>query len=192
MIENFLRRPATAIEWAADAVRVLAVLGVVVAAFGWGVTALGITALTLPALVLPRVLGVIAWFDLLYSVTVIVAAWSNVLDLYRGIAGWDLLVHFAATGVLAGMLFVLLERTRVVAPGSTHPAAGRRRVPLVIVTALGLAIASVWEMFEWLAKNYVSDEVYVTYDDTIGDMVFGGAGALVMAGVLLVVRVDRD
>ncbi|WP_203137169.1 DUF2238 domain-containing protein [Microbacterium sp. JZ31] len=181
MIERFLRPPATPGEWIADAVRVLGVVSVFVAGFGWDLTDAGIIAIGLPALVLPRFLGVRAGFDILYGISVLVASWSNVLGLYRSVPGWDLLVHFECTGVLALMLFVLAARTGVVpgGVGAGQPA----RVPIVLVGMTGLAISAVWEMIEWFGYTFVSDAIYVAYVDTIGDMAAGGLGAL-LAGVI--------
>lgn len=181
MIARFLRPPATPGEWIADAVRVLGIVSVLVAGIGWSPTDAGIVAIGLPALVLPRFLGVRAGFDILYGVSVLVAAWSNVLGLYRSVPGWDLIVHFACTGVLALMLFVLAARTGVV-PGGLD-AVPPARVPIVLVGMTGLAISAVWEMIEWFGYTFVSDAIYVAYVDTIGDMAAGGLGAL-LAGVI--------
>ena len=90
MIERFLRPPATGAEWVADALRVLGLVSVFVAGFGWTATDAGVLAFTLPALVLPRFVGARAGFDIVFCLTVLAAAWSNVIDLYRTVPGWDL------------------------------------------------------------------------------------------------------
>lgn len=182
MKEDFLRPPRTAAEWTADALRAVGVLAVVAAAIWLKPTDAGIAALALPALMLPRMMGLKPWFDVAACVTVLVAAWSNVFDLYRTITGWDLLLHCLCTGVLAIVLAVVLERTGVVA--LTRDSGARARTPLVLLPLLALAISAVWEMVEWVGWAFLSDEIFVTYQDTIGDMVFGGLGGIV-AGVLL-------
>lgn len=181
MIARFLRRPTGVTEWAADTLRAVGVLSVAVAALGWTITDAGILALALPALFLPRFLGVRAGFDLGYGITVLVAAWSNVLDLYRTVEGWDLVVHFACTGVIALVLYVLAVRLRVVG----HPGGGElpARIPLTVVPVTGLAISAVWEMIEWAGYTFVSEDIFVAYVDTIGDMAAGGLGAIA-AGVV--------
>lgn len=189
LVENFLRPPRGAGEVAADAVRVLGLVGVVVALIGWEVTDAGIVALALPALVVPRFLAVRASFDIVYGITVIVAAWSNVLDLYRSVPGWDLVMHLVCTGVLAAMTYLGLARLRVVpAPSAPDFLA---RTGIVVTLAIGLAYCVVWEIIEWLGKNFVSDEIYVTYDDTIGDMAIGGVGSLIAGLVVARIRLDR-
>ena len=187
---SFLRRPSSPGDYLADGVRVAGLLSVVAAFIWWDVTDAGVLALALPALLVPRLAWVLPWFDIVYGITVLAAAWSNVLDLYRTIAGWDLLLHFVCTGVIAAMAYLVLARLNVVtAPRS---ASFLRRTPLVVVTALGLAASALWEMVEWLGYTFVSGDIFVGYNDTIGDMAVGGLGA-VLAGVLVAfVRLERD
>lgn len=181
MIERFLRPPSSPGEWFADALRVVGLLSVFVAGFGWTPTDAGVVAFTLPALVLPRFLGARAGFDIVFCGTVLVAAWSNVIDLYRTVPGWDLLIHVVCTGVLAMMLYVLAARTGVV-PGVLR-ARPPARIPIVFITATGLAISAVWEMVEWAGYTFITAEIFVDYVDTIGDMAAGGLGAL-LGGII--------
>ena len=187
MKHDFLRPPATLGDWLADVLRVIGVLGVIAAAIWLKPTDAGIAALALPALMLPRMLGLAAWFDVTACATVLVAAWSNVFDLYRSVTGWDLVLHFLCTAVLAVIAAVILTRTGVVSLVAAVDGSGpplRRRTPVVLVPLVALAISAVWEMIEWLGWRYLSDDIFVTYQDTIGDMVMGGLGG-VAAGVLL-------
>ncbi|MFS0867219.1 hypothetical protein AB3M83_07780 [Microbacterium sp. 179-B 1A2 NHS] len=186
MIDDFLRRPHTITEWAADGIRILGILSVLVAFVWLTPTDAGILALALPALMVPRFAGARAGFDLGYGAAVVIATWSNVLDLYRTVAGWDLVMHFVTTGMIAAMAYLVLRRTRVV-PGPDAPA----RVPIVLVTTIGLAVCVVWEVIEWAGKTFVTDEIFVTYQDTIGDMIVGGAGGLVAAVAVSLVRIER-
>lgn len=182
MKENFLRPPHSVADYAADALRLVGVLCVVAAAIWSTPTDAGILALALPALMLPRMLGMRAWIDITVCATVLVAAGSNVLDLYRMVTGWDLVVHFVCTGVIAATGYVLLARVRVV---PAQDAAGyTRRTAIVICTLLGLAASAVWEMIEWAGRTFITAEIFVTYQDTIADMAVGGVGAL-LAGVVV-------
>jgi hypothetical protein len=182
VIEDFLRKPRGGTAVAADVVRVLGLLSVVVAAVWWSATDAGVLALVLPALLLPRFIAARPLFDLVYGIVLLVAAWSNVFDLYTTISWWDLAVHLACTGVVAAMIFLLLTRVEII----TTPATGTvsAAVPIVLTTLIGLAASAVWEMIEWLGKAFVSDDIFVAYDDTIADMAVGGLGA-VLAGVAL-------
>ncbi|MDQ1216879.1 hypothetical protein [Microbacterium arborescens] len=181
MIENFLRPPRTTSAVVADAVRLCGLLSVVVAALWFELTDAGILAFALPALVAPRFVGVRPGFDIVCGVTVLVAAWSNVVDLYRSVPSWDIPVHLVCTGVLAALAYIAAARVGIVPlPGA---AGFRARTGLVVTTAFGLAFAALWEIVEWIGKVFV-DLILVTYDDTIGDMAVGGLGALI-AGILV-------
>lgn len=189
MKEDFLRPPRTTSEWTADGLRVLGTLGVVVAAIWWDPTDAGIAALATPALMLPRALGMRGGFDAAACAIVLTAAWSNVFDLYTSVPGWDLLLHLLCTGLLAIITALVLTRTEVAR--ITRGSGVRARTPLVLLPLIALALSAVWEMVEWLGKAYLSDDIFVTYQDTIGDMLFGGLGGL-LAGLLLSrVQVER-
>lgn len=188
MYASLKRPPRSVTEWLADAVRAAAIVIVIVSLFTLPFTDFAVLSMSLPAVMLSRMIGLRSGLDLVTCVTVFVAAGSNVLDLYRAWTGWDLIVHLACTGVLAAVALVLLDDTGVVAP------TGRRRTPIVVATIAGLALSAVWEMVEWFGYRFITDAIFVTYDDTIGDMIAGGAGALI-AGVLAsrfsLTRADR-
>lgn len=181
MIENFLRPPRTMSALVADAVRLCGLLSIVVAALWFELTDAGILAFALPALVAPRFVGVRPSFDIACGVTVLIAAWSNVVDLYRSVPSWDIPVHLVCTGVLAALAYIAAARVGIVPlPGA---AGFRRRTGLIVTSAFGLAFAALWEIVEWVGKAFV-DSILVTYDDTIGDMAVGGVGAMI-AGILV-------
>lgn len=189
MRENFLRRPHGVAECTADALRVLGVLSVLVAAIWSSLTDAGILALALPVLMVPRLLGMRAGIDIVVGITVLVAAASNVFDLYRTVAGWDLVVHFVCTGVIAATGYLVLARCGVVP--AQDAAAFRTRTAVVVSTMLGLAVSALWEMIEWVGRTFITAEIFVTYQDTIGDMAVGGLGAAVAGVVVAFVRLER-
>ncbi|WP_426321087.1 hypothetical protein [Microbacterium sp. E-13] len=190
MIARFLTRPRGAAAWTAEAVRLLGLLGVVAAFLWFSPGDAGIVSLSLLALVVPRFAGVRPGFDIAFCLTVLVAAWSNVLDLYESLALWDLVVHFACTGLLAAMAYVVLARLALTpAPFAEGT---RRAAPVVLVTALGLALSAVWEMLEWIGRTFVAPDIFVTYQDTIGDMAAGGLGALAAGFIVSRVRLMSD
>jgi len=182
MIRTFLRQPDGAAEVAADLLRVAGVLSVLVAAIWWGPVQAGVLALSVIGLVLSRFLGVHPALDIAFSLSLLVAAWSSVLDLYGAIVGWDLLVHFIANGLLAAMLHLLCARWGIV----PDPGAGRVPLPgLVVVTgALGASAGVVWEIAEWWGHTYIESDIFVGYDDTIGDLAIGTLGAIA-AGMVM-------
>ena len=117
-----------------------------------------------------------AALELPTDLILLLAAWSSVLLLYERLAHWDLVVHFAATAVLAELAFRALERWgRLCAPGPG--------VHVLLVCSLGTALAVLWEYAEFVGNATVDPRVEVGYEDTLGDLAAGSAGALV-AGVL--------
>ncbi|WZH36696.1 MAG: hypothetical protein PIR02_18415 [Microbacterium enclense] len=177
MYANLKRPPRSVTDWLGDAVRAVAIVLVLVSLFTLPFTDFAVLSMSLPAVMLSRMIGLRSGLDLVTCVTVFVAAGSNVLDLYRAWTGWDLIVHLACTGVLAAVALVLLDDARVIAPSKL------RRTAIVVATISGLALSAVWEMVEWFGYRFITDAIFVTYDDTIGDMMAGGLGALV-AGIL--------
>lgn len=186
---NLKRPPPSVTDGLADAVRAVAIVLVVVSLFTLPFTDFAVLSMSLPAVMLARMIGLRSGLDLVTCVTVFVAAGSNVVELYRAWTGWDLVVHLVCTGLLAAVTLVLLDDAGVIAP------TGRRRTPIVVATIAGLALSAVWEMIEWFGYRFITDAIFVTYDDTIGDMIAGGAGAL-LAGLLAsrfrLTRSDRE
>lgn len=182
MIDNFLRPARTRGQKLADGIRLLGVLSVVVVLVTSGLTDAAIVAFCLPGLMWPRFLGLRAWADVWVCLVLLVAAFSNVADLYRTLGWWDIPVHAVVAGTVALLSYLLLARWEVVpAPSSARFSTVGA---VVLTTVLGLALGAVWEMVEWFGYAVITDEIHVTYDDTIGDMAAGGVGAL-LGGWLL-------
>ena len=169
----------------ADAVRVVGVLSFLGAAgTGKGVAA-ALFALVLLGLTLLRLLTR-PWVDVATGAVLVAAAWASLLDLYVRLPWLDLPVHVLATGLGAAALFEALVSLGVLtAATATYPRRARLGAAVVVV-ALGLALGVLWELGEWYGHTQVDSAIQVGYDDTLGDLVAGGAGALVAAvGVAL-------
>lgn len=177
---TFLRPLRGAGMIAADALRAVGLLSVPVVVVGWSGVGVAVILLALLGLVVPRFLGVRPGFDIAFCATILVAAWSSVVQLYVTVPAWDIPMHLVLTGLIAAMGFLLLTRLGILPPADAISLAGR----LVLTVPLGLAFAVIWEVGEWAGHTFVSSEVYVGYDDTIGDMVVGGLGSL-LAGLAL-------
>ncbi|WP_270255257.1 MULTISPECIES: hypothetical protein [Kocuria] len=110
------------------------------------------------------------------NLVLLVAAWSSVFLLYERLAHWDLVVHCAATAVLAELAFRALERW------------GRLRAPsavahVTVVTGLGAVLALLWEFVEFAGYALVDPRVEVGYLDTMGDLAAGCVGSLVIGAL---------
>lgn len=165
-------------------VRVLGVLSLLVALVRSPVE-VALFALVLAGLVVPLAAGASRTLDAAYGVGLLVAAWSSALQLYQAIAWLDLAVHLVVTGLVAAVGHLLLARWTGVLV-DPHATTGRadRLGAVVVTTSLGLALAVLWEVGEYVGHTYVDPAIYVGYADTIGDLVAGGLGSAV-AGLWL-------
>lgn len=190
MIENFLRRPRGFMDFAADALRYLAVFSIVLAALFFEPTDAGIIAFTLPGVVAPRFLGLRAGADMVFVGGLLVAAWSNIFDFYTRFTWWDMPVHLIMNGLIAWALYLLLARGNVVPDPRSKEFT--RLTALALLTSLGLAVGALWEMLEWFGREFISEQIYIAYDDTIGDMAVGGLGSLIAGFVIAYVPLLRS
>lgn len=177
MIRTLLRAPSGAAEVAADTLRVLTAVSIVVAGIGWGVLSALSFVSALVVMLIPRVLRVRPAFDIAFCLAILLSTWSSVMGIYLTTRWWDLPMHFVTNGLCAAMLYVVLVRVRVLADAETLPRPMLSAA--VMVTALGLSLGVLWELFEWFGHNFIDPDIFVGYDDTIGDLVQGGLGSLV-------------
>ena len=186
MFDTLTRLPSTPAETAADVVRALGLLSFVVASLVVGGTAFPLFALILLGQFLPRYLALPSSLDITIGVVLLAAGWSNPLDLYRMIPSWDLVMHFAANGVVAVVAYVLFVRLAL--SGARSSDALRLRLPIVagilLTTTFGMAAGVVWEIGEWFGHTFIDTSIVVEYTDTIGDLAAGALGSLVAGGLL--------
>ena len=173
-----------------DVLRYAALASVVAGLVGWGWIGGALFFLVLGGCVVPRALDAPAALDLSYCALLLFGAWAAQLDLYLRIGWLDVVVHAAATGLIAAMAHLALVRLGALS-AEGGPALPRRRLGVAVVTlAIGTALAVVWEMCEWFGHTQLDDRIQVGYTDTMGDLVAGGVGSgvaavLVASGVLL-------
>lgn len=171
-VADFLRPPRDVVAFAADVVRTIGLVSLVIAVVAWEGVSAAVFSLALLGMVAPRFLGARPSVDLAVGAGVYIAAVSNVLDLYRRIPWWDVPVHVVTTGLLSLLIVLAADRSGV--------AFDRRLAPLAaLVVTVGLALSALWEMGEWAGHTYVDEGIIVGYDDTVLDMMAGGLGALV-------------
>ena len=164
----------------ADVVRVAGVLSLV-AVTTRGSVALALMALVLLGLTLLRLAGVPPALDLATGALLVAAAWWALLGSYERYPWLDVLVHLAATGLVAAAGHRALVRAGVV-PAATDPMLPRAGLGAVLVTVcLGLTVATLWELGEWWGHTFVDAAIRTGYDDTVGDLATGGLGALLAA-----------
>ncbi|MCD4536448.1 hypothetical protein LRP67_20330 [Nocardioides sp. cx-169] len=167
-----------------DVLRWAALLSVVVALPPWGWVGGALFFLVLGGCVIPRALEAPAALDLSYCALLLFGAWAAQLDLYLRVGWLDVVVHAAATGLIAAMAYLALVRLGALSL-ARDPATPRWRLGRGVVTlALGTSLAVVWEMCEWFGHTQIDDRIQVGYADTMGDLVAGGVGSAVAAVLL--------
>ncbi len=133
----------------------------------------------------PRVLNVQRPFDLVFQLGINLAIWGNVLALFDHIYGYDKLVHFILPCGTAMLLYITLCHLRIV-PDLSEDAGLHDRVAMVFVTlAFGLSVGGVFEMWEWFSNRAFGTEMFVTYGDSIGDLIDDTLGSLMAGAILL-------
>ncbi|NQX10839.1 hypothetical protein HQQ80_04285 [Microbacteriaceae bacterium VKM Ac-2855] len=173
--DDFLRPPRGAAMWLADGVRLLGVLSMLATLIFFSPVDAGMFSLALFGVVLPRMLGVRAGLDAAFGLSVLVAAWSSVFELYLSVRWWDLPVHFVLNGLSAVIGVALLQRFGALPE--------LPRTALAVLTAtLGVTIGVIWEWGEWAGHTFLDPTIFVGYRDTLGDLAVGGAGSL-LAGL---------
>jgi diacylglycerol kinase family enzyme len=126
----------------------------------------------------PRVLNVQRPFDLLFQIGMNLAIWGNVFGLFDLIYGYDKVVHFLLPCGSSMLLYIALAHLRLV-PDLSEGAGLHDRISMVLVTlAFGLTVGGIFEMWEWFSNTYFGTHMYVSYGDSIGDLIDDTLGAL--------------
>ena len=160
----------------------LAAVCIVVAGIGWGpISGASLAGVTV-GMFLPRLLRVRSSFDSAFGIVVLVAVWSSVLQIYITTKWWDLPMHFLTNGLWAAVIYISLVRLGVIADAATLPRP--RLSAAVMATALGFSLGVLWEISEWIGHTSIDEEIFVGYNDSIGDLFWGGVGAL-LAGIFI-------
>lgn len=170
-----------------DVVRAAAAVSVVVGVVGFRPVVGAVLFLVLGGTMLARALGAPRTLDVACGATTLVAAWAAALDWYRAVGWLDLAVHLVATGLIAALAHLTLVRLGVapppvaVADASPHRP---RRCAGVVTGAVGVALATLWELGEWFGNAVLDDRIQVGRTDTVSDLAAGAVGAA-LAGVLV-------
>lgn len=147
-------------------------------------------ALLFALLLAPRAAGVPRIADAAFCLTLLIATWAGVASWYRSIIWMDEAVHFVTVGAVAATAYFILVALQLLPSPREVSSTARRSTVALLTVVLGLAIATLWEFYEWVGEQFVPAQIIVGYDDTILDLALGGGGALI-AGALLMLRRQR-
>lgn len=132
-------------------------------------------------------------FDLLFIVGMWLQAWGNALRLFENIDWWDNLVHLVVPFSSVPVLYVLLVRLGLLHHEITeegHPL--RHHLGLAIfAVAIGLSIGAIYEIYEYVAVNWLDAPLAIGYSDTIFDLTLDTLGALAGGGLLMLWATGR-
>lgn len=131
--------------------------------------------------------GVLDWAA---QAVLLLAGWLSVIGLYPRVPSLDLLVHAAASAVVACLTALVVGawlRRRGTEAGQAVALLGPGLAGLGIAAA-AVALGVVWELAEWWGHTAVTPEIGVGYTDTIGDL----AADLVGAGIGAALAVRRE
>ena len=141
--------------------------------------------LTFGLLMVARGLGPPRPIDLAFTLGMLLQGWGNALGLFDAWPWYNKVVHFVLPFGSGALIFILLHRLGVVC-GLDVPCHRRQATGIVLITvALAFTVGGFYEVWEWFAHHELGASIYVSYDDTVTDMIdntLGGlGGALVLA-----------
>lgn len=142
-------------------------------------------ALTFLLLLMAANLRIPRPFDLLFIIGMALQAWGNALRLFERIDWWDNLVHLAIPVSATPVLYILLLRLQLVRDIASEQHPLHRFGIVVFATTSGLSVATIYEIYEYLAVRWLHADLAIGYTDTINDLLLGvvgtqGGGALLM------------
>lgn len=136
-------------------------------------------------LLAPRLLDVAAPFDAAFAATMLTATWARQQHWYVNVSWVDEAVHAVTPGATAAAVYLMLAKLDLLPDVRELTDATRRFSLVLLVTFVGLGLATIWEFFEWVENQYSPQSTHVGYNDTISDLALGGMGS-VIAGALIV------
>lgn len=141
--------------------------------------------LSFGAVLLARALDPPRAIDLAFAIGISLQAWGNALSLFELWPWYNKVVHFFLPFGGSAMLYLLLVRLGVVCDFD-RPCLPRQAWGIVVVTvAAGFTAGGFYEVWEWFVHHTLGAPIYITYDDTITDMVDNTLGSLAGGLVLL-------
>lgn len=130
-------------------------------------------------------------FDLLFILGMSLQAWGNALHLFEDVSWWDDLVHFAMPFSSVPVLYVLNLRLGLL-PNLGEEEHPRHRLGLALFGVLnGIAIGAIYEIYEYVAVEWLDAPLAIGYSDTIFDLTLDAVGSLA-GGLLLILWASAD
>jgi hypothetical protein len=168
----------------ADVICGVTVFGVLLAVVTGAAVAGLFLVLTLIGLMVLRRLELPTALELCCSIGILLQGWGNALLLFERIGWYDKAVHFLTPMLVVPSLYVLLARAGALPP----PCGGGLRRgtlgALVVTVAIGIALATVWELVEGGADRWLGTSLAHGYLETIDDLYSSLLGSLAAGAAL--------
>lgn len=135
----------------------------------------------LRALALPQVI------DALCQIAFLTTAWAAVMGMYETVPWVDIPAHVLGT---AGATLIAWRLVVRFDPGHAGPGVSAWST-LWHLASLAALLSVLWEIGEWVGHTFISRDILVGYDDTIGDLTVGVVGGALLA-LPLARRLERE
>lgn len=167
-----------------DALRVTLLVGALAMGVAGDYPAATRLTLTFVAVVVARALDPPRTIDLAFTLGMLLQGWGNALELFDQWPWYNKIVHYVLPFGGSAILYVLLARLEIV-HDLRHRCTQRQTIGIVVVTlALGVTAGAFYEVWEWFIHHNLGAPIYVTYDDTMTDMIDNTLGSLT-GGIVL-------
>ncbi len=168
-----------------DLLRLGLIAGAVVFALEGDVKSTLNVAYAAVAVLVARAINLPRAYDLCFVLAMYLTGWGEALGLYDLIPWYDNVVHFLAPLFSAPVAYIALARLEVLPDPRDETRAGHYVGIFVVTLALGLAIGAIWEVIEWSSDRFLGSQLSLSNDDTVGDLIADGSGALLGAALLV-------
>ena len=146
--------------------------------------------LSFAAVIAARALDLPRTIDLAFTLGISLSGWGNALGLFDAWPWYNKIVHYVLPFGGSATLYFLLARLGVVCDFD-HRCHARQALGVAVVTlALGFTAGGFYEVWEWFIHHNLNAPIYVTYDDTITDMIDNALGSLT-GGIVLMLWARR-
>lgn len=140
---------------------------------------------TFLAVLLPRLLDAPRLFDLFFTATLGLQAWGNLFGWFGTGDLFDRFDHVLSPMGVAPLFYLWLVRLQLV-PDLHEEVRRFSWVAIVLIGfSIGVTVGTVYEFYEYVAIHFGA-ALYVSYDDTIMDLLMDSLGALIGSAVLAV------
>jgi hypothetical protein len=133
-----------------------------------------------------RAISLPRFYDASVIFVMFLLAWGSALSWYGSWGFYDNLVHFLTPLMTTGMFYLLLVRLEVMPEFRVLTQVHQRLGFFLMVTALGMAIGTGWEIIEWALDQVTDVGRVANAADTATDLISDTLGSAASALILLV------